>query len=411
MLNNLLRTFGIRITTAILSLLIVVVCGQMLGAAALGEISLFIVAITIINLVGGFAGGAALVYLIPRNSNAGLLSVSNVWAFLSAFVVAIVLYVFNAFPVYLFWHVLVLGLIGSLNQNLFSVLLANQNIKLHNFLSLLQSVLMILFLLGLTIFAGINSIYAYVFSMYASYIPVFSVLLFVVKNANVNEKQSFINNFKILFAYGSLIQLSSILALLTYRLTYYYTEAWLGFAALGILAVAAQISEAVWILPKSIAMVQFSKISNLKDDSNSAHLTFFLAAVTTVFSLFALTVLFFIPDWVYAFVFGKDFTNVRPIVQIFTPGILAMSVNIILSHYFSGTGRVIFNMIGSAIGLVSVAVSGYIFIRNGNLNNAAMVSSIGYIANFIFALLCFLMITKKEKISFGKGYAIMRGQS
>ncbi len=411
MLNNLLRTFGIRITTAILSLLIVVVCGQMLGAAALGEISLFIVAITIINLVGGFAGGAALVYLIPRNSNAGLLSVSNVWAFLSAFVVAIVLYVFNAFPVYLFWHVLVLGLIGSLNQNLFSVLLANQNIKLHNFLSLLQSVLMILFLLGLTIFAGINSIYAYVFSMYASYIPVFSVLLFVVKNANVNEKQSFINNFKILFAYGSLIQLSSILALLTYRLTYYYTEAWLGFAALGILAVAAQISEAVWILPKSIAMVQFSKISNLKDDSNSAHLTFFLAAVTTVFSLFALTVLFFIPDWVYAFVFGKDFTNIRPIVQIFTPGILAMSVNIILSHYFSGTGRVIFNMIGSAIGLVSVAVSGYIFIRNGNLNNAAMVSSIGYIANFIFALLCFLLITKKEKISFGKGYAIMRGQS
>ena len=411
MLNNLLRTFGIRITTAILSLLIVVVCGQMLGAAALCEISLFIVAITIINLVGGFAGGAALVYLIPRNSNAGLLSVSNVWAFLSAFVVAIVLYVFNAFPVYLFWHVLVLGLIGSLNQNLFSVLLANQNIKLHNFLSLLQSVLMILFLLGLTIFAGINSIYAYVFSMYASYIPVFSVLLFVVKNANVNEKQSFINNFKILFAYGSLIQLSSILALLTYRLTYYYTEAWLGFAALGILAVAAQISEAVWILPKSIAMVQFSKISNLKDDSNSAHLTFFLAAVTTVFSLFALTVLFFIPDWVYAFVFGKDFTNIRPIVQIFTPGILAMSVNIILSHYFSGTGRVIFNMIGSAIGLVSVAVSGYIFIRNGNLNNAAMVSSIGYIANFIFALLCFLLITKKEKISFGKGYAIMRGQS
>ncbi len=408
MLGNLLRTLGIRMATAVISLLIVVIAGQMLGAEVLGEISLLIVAVTIIALVGGFAGGAALVFLIPRNNDTRLLPVSQYWAVLSGLVTTAVLYFTGAFPTYLVWHVLILGVISSLNQNLLSVLLADQRIKAHNFLMLLQSVLMIGFLLGFTFLAYIDTILAYVFSMYASYIPVLILSWVLIGRGNQIGQGSSAQALKILFGYGSLVQMSSILALLTYRLTYYYTEAWLGLAALGLLSVAAQISEAVWILPKSIALVQFSKISNLKNDSDSSHLTLFLGTITSVFTMLALAILVFLPDQVYTFIFGSDFKGLSPVVRLFAPGIFAMSLNIILSHYFSGTGRILFNLAGSAIGLITVAITGFIFIRNGDVGNAAMVSTLGYAANFLFAWLCFLWITRRERISIRKGFLVFR---
>lgn len=408
MFVNLLRTLGIRVAAAIISLLIVVVAGQMLGAEVLGEISLLIVAVTIINLVGGFAGGAALVYLIPRNNGSRLLPVSQFWAVLSGLATAALLYFIGAFPSGLVWHVLILGIIGSLNQNLLSVLLADQRIKAHNFLTLLQSVLMIGFLLGFTFLAGIDTILAYVFSMYASYVPVLILSWMLAGRRKQIGQGSPAQALKVLFGYGSLVQVSSVLALLTYRLTYYYTEAWLGLAALGLLSVASQISEAVWILPKSIALVQFSKISNLKNDSDSAHLTFFLGTITSVFTLLALAILVFLPDEVYIFIFGNDFIGISPVVRLFAPGIFAMSLNIILSHYFSGTGRILFNLAGSAIGLITVAITGFTFIRSGDISNAAMVSTLGYAANFIFAWMCFLWITRRERISIRKGFLVFR---
>lgn len=408
MLINLLRTLGIRMTTAIISLLIVVVASQMLGVEVLGQISLLIVAVTIINLIGGFAGGGALVYLIPRNKDARLLPVSQFWAVSSALLATAVLFFIGAFPTKLVWHVFILGVVGSLSQNYLSVLLAHQRIKAHNFLSLLQAVLMIASLLVFTFLFDVADISAYVFAMYVSYLPVLIVSFILVRNDKQNGQGSSAEALKILFGYGSMVQLSSILALLTYRLTYYYTEAWLGLAALGILAVAAQISEAVWILPKSIALVQFSKISNLKNDNDSAHLTFFLGTVTTILTFVALGILVVLPDQVYTIVFGSDFKGINAVVQIFAPGIFAMSLNIILSHYFSGTGRIIFNLAGSAIGLVTVALAGWFFIQQGTVRDAAMVSSIGYATNFLFAWLCFFWITRRNRLSLRKGFLVFR---
>jgi len=403
-----LRTFGIRISAAIISLLIVVVAGQMLGAQILGQISLMIVSITIINLVGGFAGGSALVYLIPRNKDKALLPVSQLWAIVSGFATATILYLIDAFPAELVLHVFVLGIIGSLIQNYMSVLLANQRIKEHNLLTLLQSVLMVAVLLLLTFGLKIDNILAYVFALYAAYIPVLVASALMVLRSNKAGQGSASTSLKILFSYGSLVQLSSIFALLSYRLTYYYTEAWLGLAALGVLAVAAQISEAVWILPKSIALVQFSKIANLKRDSDSAQLTFFLGVVTTIFTLVALSVLVLIPDTIYTWIFGSDFVNINPVVQLFAPGIFAIALNIILSHYFSGSGRIAYNLIGSAIGLVTVAVVGWLLIQGGDISSAAMVSTVGYTANFLYAWFCFLWVTRGYKLSFKRGMQVFK---
>jgi len=406
MFSNMLRTLGVRVSTALISLMIVVVSGRALGAEVLGSISLMIVSITIINLVGGFAGGAALVYLIPRHKGKALMPVAQLWAIISGLVTASILYLIRAFPTDLVLHVFVLGIVGSLIQNYLSVILVHQRIKWHNAVSLLQAVLMIGMLFVLTYVLQIKSIEAYVWAMYAAYLPVLIVTVLICRNLKLGGQGSPSELFRILFGYGSLVQISSILALLTYRLTYYYTEAWLGLAALGILSVAAQISEAIWIVPKSIALVQFSKIANLKNDADSAHLTLFLGLVTMLITLVALVALVLIPDAVYTWIFGNEFINLRPIIQLFVPGIFAISLNIILSHFFSGTGKILFNLAGSGLGLIAVAIAGYLMIQHGDITSAALVSSIGYVVNFLFSWVAFLWASRRHVLSARLGYQI-----
>ena len=406
MLSNMLRTLGVRILTALISLLVVVLAGRELGAEVLGSISLMIVAITIINLVGGLAGGAALVYLMPRHEGKALIPVSQLWAIVSGFVTAAVLFLMGAFPQELVFHVFVLGIVGSLIQNYMSVILVHQRIKWHNAITLLQSVLMISVLFVLAYVLKIKSIEAYVWAMYAAYIPVLLATALICRKIQPAGQGRPAELFRILFGYGSLVQISSILALLTYRLTYYYTEAWLGLAALGILSVAAQISEAIWIIPKSIALVQFSKISNLKNEGESSHLTIFLGVATTIITLVALVVLVLIPDKAYTWIFGDEFTNLRPIIQLFVPGIFAISLNIILSHFFSGTGKILFNLAGSGLGLIAVAIAGYMMIKDGDITSAALVSSIGYVVNFLFSWVAFLWASRRHVLSVQKGYRI-----
>ena len=401
-----LRTLGVRILTALFSLLVVVLAGRELGAEVLGSISLMIVAITIINLVGGLAGGAALVYLIPRHEGKALIPVSQIWAIVSGLVTAAVLLLIGAFPADLAFHVFVLGIVGSLIQNYMSVILVQQRIKWHNAITLLQSVLMISVLFVLAYLLKIKSIDAYVWAMYAAYLPVLIITALICRNIQPGGQGRPAELFRILFGYGSLVQISSILALLTYRLTYYYTEAWLGLAALGILSVAAQISEAIWIIPKSIALVQFSKISNLKNEDESAHLTLFLGIATMVITIIALAVLVLIPDSVYTWIFGNEFSNLRPIIQLFVPGIFAISLNIILSHFFSGTGKILFNLAGSGLGLIAVAIAGYLMIKNGDITSAALVSSIGYVVNFLFSWVAFLWASRRHVLSVSKGYRV-----
>lgn len=406
MFKNMTRTLGIRVAAALISLLIVVVAGRELGAEVLGQVSLLVVAITIINLVGGFAGGSALVYLMPRHEGRSLLYLSQLWAIVSGLATGSLLLLINAFPAEYAWHVFVLGIIGSLNQNFMSALLALQRIKAHNFITLMQSVGTIATLIIMVLVFNIRSIEAYIMALYCAYASVLIVCTFLVKNMGRRAGERAGEGLSILFGYGSLVQLSSILALLTYRLTYYYTEAWLGLAALGILSVAVQISEAVWILPKSIALVQYSKISNLKSDRDSAHLTTFLLFVTTLLTAIGLSVLIFIPNSIYTSIFGSDFNNLSPVILFIVPGILAIALNIILSHFFSGTGRIILNLIGSAIGLLVVATSGFLLINNGTVSDAALVSSLGYVANFVFAITSFLVINRHVKLSVRKGYSV-----
>lgn len=73
--------------------------------------------------------------------------------------------------------------------------------------------------------------------------------------------------------FGTIIQLSSLLSLLNKRLSFYFIKSFSNISDVGIYNSGTQVSECTKLIGHSIALVQFSKISNLKDEKKAAQLT------------------------------------------------------------------------------------------------------------------------------------------
>jgi O-antigen/teichoic acid export membrane protein len=68
------------------------------------------------------------------------------------------------------------------------------------------------------------------------------------------------------------------------------------------------------------------------------------------------------------------------------PGIFGIAVLVLLSAYFSGKGKVGINVKGAVLALIVVITGDIIFIPKYGIYAAAIVSTIGYLVNLIYAL-------------------------
>jgi len=71
---------------------------------------------------------------------------------------------------------------------------------------------------------------------------------------------------------------------------------------------------------------------------------------------------------------------------LLTPGILSLSILALLSAYFSGKGNVSVNIRGAIIALAVVTIGNAIFVNRYGINAAAIISTVGYTVNLLYAL-------------------------
>jgi Na+-driven multidrug efflux pump len=72
-----------------------------------------------------------------------------------------------------------------------------------------------------------------------------------------------------------------------------------------------------------------------------------------------------------------------------SPGILAVALSLILSHYFSGTGQPQHNTISSGLGLIITVLCGFTLIPLWSLPGAGITASIAYTCSLIYQLVVF----------------------
>jgi O-antigen/teichoic acid export membrane protein len=101
-----------------------------------------------------------------------------------------------------------------------------------------------------------------------------------------------------------------------------------------------------------------------------------------------------VPGKVFALVFGPEFHNVNIVVLALAVGILALSVSIILSSFFSGMGKHYVNAIGSGIGLVFTLGAGLLLIPRYGYVGAGLTASIAYLAATVQQVYMFFRVAK-----------------
>lgn len=394
MIRKIAGTLSTRIANSFLLLLIVLINARFLGAGKVGTISLVILAVTIIQLVNSFIGGPALVYLVSRADMMKLFFPSYLWALITSVAVSWILDLLNMIPEGLFLHVLLLSLILSFGTINLMILMGQQKIREYNIINLAQAAILFIALMVILFVFRIREVGSYIGSLYLSYSACFLVSLAAIRKGfgrfSISGSRVIL---KEIFRLGTVMQFGNIFQFFNYRLSYYFIEIFLGRAALGVYSTSVQLSESIWLIAKSIHMVQYSTISGQRDDKFAARLTLTLLKISLLVTIACFLILYGLIILFFNFIFKPEFMAIRFLMLYLSAGIITFSISIILSPYFAGTGKPKYNTITAAIGLFFTLVTGLLLIPRMGITGAAISASVSYTLATVFQLIVFVRIS------------------
>jgi O-antigen/teichoic acid export membrane protein len=384
MIKNILNTFFVRSFNAGLAFLIVVLTARYLGAEVRGEISIFVLNITLIFQAVSIVGGG-LVYYTPRKPVYSLILSTVLWSFIAVPVVLLLLYLIGFVDNQTLGLLAIASFLLSWFMSGLNILIGFERIKTYNLLSLLMMVILTIFLwifIAEGYFKGFET-------WYWAYIIAVSVGLLAMKIAvfRLLKRKDLVFHFKdfiTLFNYGKWTQLANIAQLLNYRLGYYLIEYFEGKQSLGIYSSAVAVAEGTWLISKSFAMVVLSRIVNMNNRKDAALLSLIYARISLYFSLIFILLLVLLPTIFYTWLFGAEFYEVKWIVIFLTPGIASFALTTIYAHYFSGTGRPNISSYSSILGLVVTLIFGFWLIPTYGKIGAAITASCSFIVSGIY---------------------------
>lgn len=400
MIRTIVATTFSKFGVILISFALLVSTTQFLGAEGKGYISLFLLNVTLVQLISSFIGGPALVYLLPRFGAERLLLPSYIWALIVSVVVPLLLFAVGLQDKDYLYHLMFIGAIDSIGKIHLQLILGREDIKSHNWISLLQSlVLLISFWMFFWVFE-IRDISAYIGAIYIAYLfTVVAGFLKVFRELGTTPSSELSGTWRItvrqMTRHGFWIQLANISQLLNYRLSYYLLQRLMpesNYSALGYYATAINLAEASWVVSKSLAMIQYARISNTQNPIEIRRLSTQMWKISFYSALIIIITLVLIPAGVWDFIFGSgdDFEQIRPLLCILAPGIFFMALNNTMSAHLAGRGRYDLNARVSGLGLVLTAVTAPILIIQLGLYGAALSTSISYSLSTIYQNQLFL---------------------
>ncbi|HQV39164.1 MAG: polysaccharide biosynthesis C-terminal domain-containing protein [Flavobacteriales bacterium] len=392
MLKVITGTIAARIITTAMGLLISVIAGHRLGLEGLGTIGLIVLGITLIRLGMDLVGGSALVYLVPRVALGRLLRPGYLWAVLAAGVGYGIVRVFKLVPEGYAGDVAVLAFLQGIHAIHLSVLIGQQRIRANNIIAVVQAVVLVA---AFGVLARAPEADAHAF-ITASYISIGAALLLSIFSMRKHVKphaEAPQHVIRLLLRQGAYVQVANGMQLMNYRLAYWLIEKFQNTAALGIYTVANQLAEGAWLVPKSLAVVLYSKISNTEGPEGQRLLTLTFLKTSMACASAVVLVLVLLPSTVFQWVFGPEVVGITPLILLLVPGILSMAASQAYSHFFSGTARNVHNVIGSGLGLVATVVAGLLLIPAYGLFGAAISATLAYSINAVYQTIAFMRIT------------------
>lgn len=391
MIKNIIQTVFTRGLTAGISFLILIISSKFLGVSTRGEIGLFILNIATIQIVNEVYTGYSLVYFIPKFNLKKLFLYGFVWTLIATSVSNGILFLLHKEILGFEWDMFLLSLIIILNTFNMVIILAKENVKLYNILSVTQPLLLLAGIFYYTQILKDFTFRAYIIPLYVSFLVSFIVSsIRVIKYISVPDiKPSF--SLRSIFENGFFCQLAVLLHLLGNRFSFYI----LGTNAMvGLYSTASSLMESVWIIANGITPIVLSKISNTGDTPFTRGITLTLAKASLLLSCIAALIVWFLPDSLFVYLLGNDFSETRNIMLFIAPGILFISFSTVISHYFSGLGNLKFITLCNFLGFIFTVILAPILVKKYGLYGAAITANVTYLVSSLALFIGFFIQTK-----------------
>ncbi|WP_317898743.1 lipopolysaccharide biosynthesis protein [Aurantibacillus circumpalustris] len=392
MIKNLIVSFFAKSAVAFTLLAILLVQSRQLGGEEVGQVSLLVLNLAIIQTISDIYTGSALVYFIAKYALAKIYIKGILWTIACIVSINLIFYAFHVGMQELWIHVLILSFISTLQAFHGVILLAKEKIKTYNFLIFFQPLLLLAILCVNVFLLDIKNVCAYIIAAYVSWsVSLLISCYFVIKTISNDDKTKAEVKTKDILRNGLVNQLGNLAHTLSNRYNYYMIATAM---LVGVYASATSLIESVWILSGSISPIILTHIANRKDSINNGRVTFLLSKISFLLSSLCIIVVLFLPEVFFTSFLGKDFSGTKTIMLYLSPGVLFLSFSSIISHYYSGLGRQKILLIANSCGLVVTLCTSYYFISHFGLIGACYAASLSYLAQA--AVLTFVFMKQNE---------------
>ena len=408
MIKKIFGTFGTRLLNAVVGFVTLWFGTNFLGREAWGIGATVLVDVSLLLIAVELLSGSGLIYYTPRKSFVTLFKISYVWTFIMiAFFAAtfsllrsFLPSVYNAFvPEGYGFHILLMVFLYSLHNFNMNVLLGKERVGAQNVLFIIQFMTQLLSMMTYIFVFDIRNADAFVYSLITGYLVVnICGFISIFQYFKDNRHEKLIPTAKEMFNFGSMIQLSTLVTMINRRISYFVIKKTFGLGEVGVYTSGTQVSEATKLIGNSIALVQFSSISNMDDRKKAAELTVTFLKLAVILTALCMIVICLIPKSVYAWIFTEEFAETKDVLVSLSPGMVFMAANMIFSHYFSGVNLPKHNLYGSIVGLLITIPSIFILIPRYGIVGAGISVSLTYLATICYQWFVFKKETNVKTI-------------
>lgn len=364
--RGLLLTF----TTAIILL-----NARILGAEGQGEIAWIQLGMLVITGVSGFLAGGAVVYLQKEIPVRSMLLPGHVWLVASAMGGTWAGTSAEFLPEEHFWAMAGLGWLQGTVIFHSQLLLANHRIRQHNLLQVLQGGLLCA---GLVVmFYGVQnqSVDAFIGALALSLVLTAALSIIWLAKLPVLDKRPSPGAVALrLWKYGRSAQAGALLQMLTNRSNLsILAQSSAGLAASGVYSIAYYGLEAMWLVPRALAPLVYTRTAAESDRSTRLTVTRQSLRKALLGTAALLFIAVLIPDTLFAWAFG--FEGIQPVVHALAPAALFGAAASIIAHHLSGIGRHHWNAATSGLGLLTLLLLAREWVPNHGAVGAAWAAS------------------------------------
>ncbi len=276
-------------------------------------------------------------------------------------------------PIYIFWSYCDGVLHGQVRFGLYTVIQCLS--------ALLKVGLLLLLVVGLK--KGLTAgVVAYVTSAAVPGLLAIAVVWFGTRDEGPHTRTGE------LFRYSLDVYWGTVAARANLRLDVFLLNPYAGPVAVGIYSVATMLGELVWQVPSAVSQVLFPRVARASKEE-AGHMTAGLCRLVVLFAVVAAGGLALVGGWLIRLAFGPEFDAALPALWALLPGVVALSVGMLLARYLMGTGHPRMNSASALIALAVNIPALFLLVPPLGAVGAGLATSITYVLQTLLVVVFF----------------------